>query len=452
MKKSLPAIFALFLTCSLNAQVFSSSFESWTNTDPDNWMGSATNIAGDSVNQVTGQSTYGNSAVELRNPSTTHKRFTTMSMALTAGQAYTITYWVKGSGLIRAGLYNGVSGSNGSQFMYSLYDTLVNVSTWTQYSKTVTADSANGQFMLSVKSTAASTHLLVDSFAVTTSSGGTSSANIYQIQYSTSAPFNSPLNNQFVNTGGLISAINMNGSSKGYWLQSGTGPWTGVFVLDSTNASTSAIGDSVTFKGMVYEYFGLTELKTISNFVKVSSGNTVPVTSISTATANTEDYESVLVKVNNALCTNPNSGFGQWKLFDGTDTTFVDDLLYAYTPALNSYYNVTGVQYYSFSEWKIEPRMASDISVATGIKENNSKNNLSVYPNPSNGTIYLSAVTAGSVVEVMDLTGKVLLAEKVVQSGNVILDLKKAGASAGTYFVRVKNSENIKTAKFIVAD
>ena len=437
MKKVLLSLgFAISLLSAKSQVIFSSSFESWTNTDPDGWVVGTPEINADSVNQITAGTVYGNSAAELRNPVATHKRMKTIPVSIVNGTTYTITYWVKGSGSIRAGLFNG--GSGFTAYQYSTYDS-INSSNWAVYSHTITADSTSstGQFIISTRYTSVPTYIQVDSFVVSaTSGGGGGTTSIYSLQYSTTAPFASSFNNQTVSTGGIVTAV----KSPGYWIQSGSGPWTGIYVFDSISASTVTMGDSVTMNALVFEYNNLTELKNINNFVKVSNGNSLPAFSvITTGDANTEPYESVLVQCQNAVCTNPNSGFGQWKIYSAGDTVFVDDLMYTYVaPALNQYYTVSGPLYYSFSEWKIEPRMPSDVLLVTGIEES-ALEYFSVFPNPSAGTFWLKGLQTNDLIKIYDVNGRLVNSLSCDTSNEMQINL----FTQGLFLIQVTNQKGV---------
>ncbi len=442
MTKSLLTIFALALMLSAKAQVvFSTSFENWTNNDPDGFLTTgATSFHTDSVVQVTGGSVYGNSAAKFINSTASHKRLTTTSVSITNGQTYQVEYWAKGQGDIRAGIWDG--GTGVTAYAYATYNS-VNSTAWTQYTQTITADStsATAGFILSVKSTVGADQLQVDSFVVTAIS--TPVYSIYQIQYTTAGNGDSPYNNQTVSTGGIVTAVD----ASAYWVQSGTGPWTGVYVFDATNAPSLAIGDSVTFTALVTEYFNLTELKNVASFIKVSSGNTVPaVSAISTSNANLEDYEGVLVKVSSATCTVGNGAGNQWVVNDGSGTVFVDDEMYAYTASVGAVYEVTGPAHYAFSERKIEPRMSSDVLVTTGINSVNSNGSVKLYPNPSNGNVTVLNVIANDVVNVFDVSGKLVFTEKASVNGNFSFEM----ADNGVYFVQLVTKQGIRTAKLII--
>jgi len=158
----------------------------------------------------------------------------------------------------------------------------------------------------------------------------------------------------------LVTAVD-NGS---YFVQDGVGAWNGVYVYDGNN--TPALGDHITFSCEVDEYYGLTELKDVSNFIINTSGNTLPPPIvISALDANMEMYEGVLIQVLNGECTNPDAGFGEWVINDGTSDLKVDEAIYEYIPTLGNTYNITGVLNYSYSAFKIAPRDTNDVEDIT---------------------------------------------------------------------------------------
>ena len=186
-------------------------------------------------------------------------------------------------------------------------------------------------------------------------------ATIYDIQYTIDPSGNSPYLGQMVSTSGLVTAID-NGS---YFIQDGIGAWNGVYVYDNTN--TPAIGDHVSFIADVDEYYNLTELKNVSNFVVNSSGNTLPpITVLSTLDASSmEAYEGVFVQVLSAECNNANAGNGEWVVNDGSGDLLVDDMIFAFTPDSGHVYNITGVMYFGFGALKLLPRDINDIEDIT---------------------------------------------------------------------------------------
>lgn len=168
----------------------------------------------------------------------------------------------------------------------------------------------------------------------------------------------SPYNGQSVTTTGIVTAVVANS----YFIQDGTDIRSGIYIYDQTNSP--ALGDEVTLTGTVDEYFELTEIVSITSFSINSSNNTLPdPILLSTGDASNEDYEGMLVSVQNATCTSTDIGFGEWQVNDGSGALAVDDLIYLYSPDLNIDYGVTGILTYSFSAYKIEPRSIDDVEI-----------------------------------------------------------------------------------------
>jgi hypothetical protein len=435
--------FTLLLSASVNAQtVFSSNFSSWTSNSPDGWVGSKTNFAADSIIEVSTGAMYGTASAQLINTSSSHKRFTTQPVAVTNGQNYEIRFWVKGKGDVRTGIFDNKQGTGNFGYHYGSYISVNDVN-WKMYSQVISADTTfnSAEFILSIKTTdAASGHLIFDSVAVVIPSAQATS--IYDIQYTTDTSGNSSYMNQQVTTGGIVTAR----YSSGYFLQAGTGAWSGIHVFDSVGIN---IGDSVIISGKVVEYFKMTQITNVSSFTIVSGNQTVPAASvISTNMANSEPYEGVLVKVINATCTNPSAGFGEWTVDDNSGPINVDDMLYPYSPVLNTKYNVTGVINYSFSSYKILPRNAADIQVSTSA--NNLANNdmVSVFPNPASEKIFISLNPNQVVsVKISDVSGKIIFEENR-QTNFSSIDV--SSFSEGIYFISLTGNDVFHTSKIVV--
>lgn len=149
------------------------------------------------------------------------------------------------------------------------------------------------------------------------------------------------------------------------------GPRSGITVFSPDNAAS--IGDEVCVTGTASEPFEQTQ---VSGSVEVlSSGNALPaVALVTTSTVATgspvaEDYESVLVRVENVTVTDITLGFGEFAVDDGSGATRFDDKYFAFTPSANQMLDfVQGPLSYSFGSFKIEPRDADDIGVAVVVE------------------------------------------------------------------------------------
>lgn len=184
---------------------------------------------------------------------------------------------------------------------------------------------------------------------------------IYDIQYTTDPSGNSPYKDSTVVTAGIVTAAPGIYSSSYYYIQDGSGPWNGIKVYHKYQ--TFAEGDSLIVIGKVKEYYNETEIMASCAFLE-SSGNPLPaVADVPTNTVNTsEDYEGVLVKVSDVVVTNPNLDYGEWEVDDGSGSCRVNNAAsYSYSPVLNNCLNVAGIVFYTYSNYKIEPRYDADI-------------------------------------------------------------------------------------------
>lgn len=183
------------------------------------------------------------------------------------------------------------------------------------------------------------------------------SQTIFELQGQTDV---SPYVDQDVSTSGIVTAI----EDDGYHIQDGDGAWNGIYVYDPGHSAE--IGDEVSVSGTCQEFYELTELGSVTEMEVLSSGNELPAPTILTSgEVADEAYEGVLVSVENAECTNPDLGFGEFELDDGSGPCRVDDLLFLFTAQVGVFYTVTGPVTYSFDNYKILPRDENDVQNAS---------------------------------------------------------------------------------------
>lgn len=426
------------------AQVFQSGLEDFTGGVPDGWVGAKTNFDAGTITQVTTDVHGGSSAVRLENTASGHKRFTTQPLTVSNGINYTVTFWVRGAGNVRVGLFDGRAGTSAGYATYSSYFTAT--STWTMVTQTVAAanDTTGAEFILSVQSTVAPEHIVIDDVNIE-EAGALEPSSIYDIQFTTDPNGDSPLNGQTVLTGGIVTG-DLPAVDAGYFIQAGSGPWTGITVYDLDHAP--AIGDSVTFTANVSEFNGNTELTGISNFTTVSSGNSVAAFDVPTGDVSLEPLESVLIRVVNAGCTEIPSGpsFGKYKVNDGSGETVVGKLIYTTTPSpvLGTAYNVTGIDYFSYGAFEIQPRMTSDVEIASGIADAGVLATVQVGPNPATDHLSVNlgqAANSNVLYTLTDLQGRTM------QSGTFTGargELSVASMATGFYHLTLRSAKLVK--------
>ena len=196
-----------------------------------------------------------------------------------------------------------------------------------------------------------------------------------------------------INVGGIVTASLFDMSFEAA-IQSGTGPNSGIFFGAQANDSVATWkrGDSVIINScIVNETFNVTTLNRIGyyngvkNYTIVSSNNNLPAfetnltmdSVIAKKPAYTEPWEGVLVRYNNVYCVHKNPDIttnnGEFSIYKDTSTvnglrcdddskdigsTYnVDSMVVK----LKKYDYVQGVMYFSFSNWKLEPRDRADI-------------------------------------------------------------------------------------------
>ena len=380
-----------------SAQIFQSGFEDWTGTAPDGWMGAKSSIPAANVTEVTDNVHSGTSAVRLEYTAADHKRFTTQALTVEANTDYTVSFWVRGGGEIRVGLFDDRSTGSG----YATYGAYTSATaSWTQVTQTVTATNATAiaEFILSVRNTVAPEHLVVDDVTISTGSS-VQDVSIHDIQFTTDPSGDSPYNGQVVSTSGIVTGTyitydNNNDPQYRYtYIQDGSGPWNGIVVFDYFNNNNEAtIGDAVTVVATVDEFNNLTELTGLQSFNITATGQPQPqALVIETGDVASEALESVLVEVQQAACTLVPSGasFGKWNVDDGSGDAVVGKVMYTVTPApeLGQVFNVTGVvsftNFQNTPEYNIQPRMASDVDIVTGISDVAELASVAVGPNPA---------------------------------------------------------------------
>ena len=165
----------------------------------------------------------------------------------------------------------------------------------------------------------------------------------------------SPYVGQRVITTGVVTGVYQHG----FFIEdTSAGPWSGIWVHSYASV---ARGDFIRLSGVVVEYYDLTELDSTENVSVLAHGYVIPPETLSTHDVANEMWESVLVTVLGAVCDSLPNQYGEWWVNDGSGPIMVDDMGYAASPTLGHCYNITGPVYYSYRNYKIEPRDANDV-------------------------------------------------------------------------------------------
>ncbi|MBS2018586.1 MAG: thrombospondin type 3 repeat-containing protein [Deltaproteobacteria bacterium] len=172
-----------------------------------------------------------------------------------------------------------------------------------------------------------------------------------------------------------VTGVRSFGSNRGFFAQTGTDAFSGLYVETGTVSPTVSVGNKVDVEGDYVEAFTITTLR--NPIVKVTdAGTTLPfgplvfaaadITNVgATQGPSAEQYEGMLCQVDAATVGNANpdapSDFDEFSITDASGGLLrVDDFLFDAldnTYALNaSFSKVVGICYFSFSNRKILPR------------------------------------------------------------------------------------------------
>ncbi len=287
---------------------------------------------------------------------------------------------------------------------------------------------------------------------------------IYEIQKTPDGgEGDSPFVGDSVKTSGIVTFV----TSYGFSIQDSAGAWNGLWVYTGDSAAVT-LGDSVEVTGEVAEYYNYTELSANSaDVVVLASGKPLPgPVVLPTGDFPVEAYEGVFVQFENATCVNPDLGYGEWEVDDGSGAARVDDKFVKFTPDSGQVYNLVGIGWYSYGNFKLEPRYEEDIQVATGLNDTRQQVTLAkefrllpAYPNPFNPSTTIrfevpANIARESKVEltIYNIAGQkvaTLLNGKVSAGFHEITWNVEPTIASGTYFAVLKAGKQMQVRKLL---
>ena len=280
---------------------------------------------------------------------------------------------------------------------------------------------------------------------------------IYDIQYSLTGP--SPHEGELVETSGIVTAKFENY----FFIQDGPGAWNGIAIYPNQEVE---VGDEITISGSVLEYNDKTEITDIIN-ITILGTSEVPESVVLSAAelSTTEDYESVLARLQDVTISNDNLGNGNWEVEDISGTCMIGGLGdYTYQPELGEFiYNLTGIVDYTFGAFKLEPRDDEDIELTGNYIENEnpvlSITSLSNYPNPFNPSTTISFnlntnSTENADLSIYNLKGQLIKQYSVSNDQYSVtwngLDSSGKSVSSGIYLYKLISGNKTYTKKMLL--
>jgi calcineurin-like phosphoesterase family protein len=197
---------------------------------------------------------------------------------------------------------------------------------------------------------------------------------IFDIQFTTNpgdGTYPSEYEGQTVTTGGIVTGTDYSNGRFFIGSTSG-GSWNGLYIYN--NDYDVSIGDSVIVVGEVYEYYGFTEINPANSVEIVSSGNPLPtyIAVSSWEAQNEEEYESVLIQLNDIVVTQEYDDWSQWNVDDGSGNCIIStgfiNLEETDLPIIMSYpfSSINGIVSYTWGEFQLNPRALDDILSVDG--------------------------------------------------------------------------------------
>lgn len=259
--------------------------------------------------------------------------------------------------------------------------------------------------------------------------------------------------------GGTVYGVNFRTVGLSFFINDETAGMN-VFSPSSTFGYNVTEGDSVVVYGEVAVFRGLAQMAFLDSILVISNGNPIPNPLV--VTALNESTEGELIRINGLTLVTP----AQWTnnvngfTVDATNgsTTFQVRIERNTTaipmPAPTVPFDVIGIgsQFATttvapFTDgYQIIPRKIEDVILLNSI-EDESGWNISLFPNPTSGILNILSAFDNYHVQIMDLTGKVVL-QKNNANANTQVDM--TSLSAGIYLVKLNNGASHVTKKVIL--
>jgi hypothetical protein len=323
---------------------------------------------------------------------------------------------------------------------------------------------------------------------------------IQDAQYNPFGSGFSAFNNYRIQLQGIVTADTsdlpgISGTPLRVYMQNGEGPWSGIQIGTLGKSGTSVLnlktGDNVTVEGVILESFSVTKIDSVSLLNVTSSNNTLPnAQALTTGEMGTGDgvvdkekWESVLIKYSNVLVDSTNadgaSNFGEMFVDDGSGHTRVElqdgnhqyhndwDANLVNDPNLvqihkgDRFTELSGIMYFSFSNYKLAPRKDDDF---VGYLPNDieNENNLPIhyslnqnYPNPFNPatTISYSIPNAGNVsLKIFNVLGQEVhsLINEYQNPGTYKVTFDASSLTSGVYFYSLSSDNFLQVKKMML--
>ena len=135
-----------------------------------------------------------------------------------------------------------------------------------------------------------------------------------------------------------------------------------------------------------------------------------------------------------------------WQITQSGNNIYVDDDIYAFTPTINTHYVVTGLIHYSFSQWKILPRSANDVTVYSGINSDET-NDIFINYDANSKNLFIKGLQNSASLNIINILGQNMASYSITPNTNRI---DVANLNSGIYIVNLLYNNTITTKKILI--
>ncbi len=423
-------------------------FENWTDGLPDCWYGSKSNLSAAAVTQYTENPQSGNSAVKLMRTESTHQRFTSQSTTVENGKVYKITFWLKGKGDIRTGLFDDRPGDSYGYATYNDYIS-VNSNTWQENTQYITAanNTSIAEFIFSLRSTdEALNHIQLDNVTITeVSDDATQVANLQALR-------SANLGAKYQLTGEAVITFQQNHRKQKYIQDSSAA----ILIDDNNGVITTSynIGDGITgLTGTLTSNSGMLQFVPTADPGAPTSTNNPIVPEVRTLASLTSDDQAKLVKIENVTFAGATGDFATGNNYNlnsangtGVFRTSFFDADYIGTPVPTQAQNLTVLINQYLTTIQVTARSLADFEIYTSVP-GIEFDGVSIYPNPFRDFIRVANLEQVETVRLVTSTGQVIV-EYTGLSGDV--EISTSGLKSGLYFIQLLGKDGSQHVKKMI--
>ncbi len=408
-------------------------FEFWTGGLPDCWHGSKSNIGAENVVQYSANPHTGPYAVQLVNPESGHRRFTTQPTSVQDGVTYTFNFMVKGKGEIRTGLFDDRPGDG---FGYAPYNNYVNVNSsgWTRVQQTITAanNMDEAEFIFSIRNTdPAMGHLQLDHVRI-------EAPRPTQVTSIAELRSGDPGAKYTLVTEALVSFYHP-GSGRLY-IQDNTAAIL-VQDVDQVISTNYQVGDAIS---------GITAtLDVQDNMIRLIPGRDPGAPGSRENTINpvdvrlqdlTSDHQALLVRLQGVSFSQATGNFIPSTNYDisssggdGVFRTIFSDLDYVGTPVPEQPQNLTVLVGQFLDQIQVTARSLADFEEATSVSSPE-WHAVRVYPNPMGSMLHISSTEQIERILLLSINGQLIAQQP---GGEREVSFHTEGLPSGVYLLRL---------------